>query len=98
MGGVSFIDYYYFLKYTHICLCLVFLHYTLIVIMLVFLLQLGDFELDLTSYLCYKCITVVSTIIAPSYVWQVVYFVFPSALTSGGERIQSITCYLICRY
>ena len=35
---------------------------------LVFLLWVGNFELDLTSHLFYKCITVVSTVLL-HHVW-----------------------------
>ena len=40
--------------------------------MLVFLLQVGNFKLDPTSYLFHKFITVVSTYTALSYVWWMV--------------------------
>ena len=52
---------------------------------LVFLLQVGNFELDLTSYLFYKFITVVSTIDYCSIMCMVGgLFSFFSALLSGG--------------
>ena len=58
---------------------------------------MGNFELDLTSYLFYKFITVVSTIILLYHMydtWFILFFL-PPALISGGVRIQSIISYLI---
>ena len=47
--------------------------------MLVFLLWVGNFELDLTSHLFYKCITVVSTVLLYHMYGKrfILFFLFP---------------------
>ena len=59
---------------------------------------MGDFELDLTSYLYHIFNTVVSTAVLLYHMcgeWFILFFL-PPALISGGVRIQSIISYLIC--
>ena len=56
---------------------------------------MGNFELGKTSYLFYKFITVVSTILLyHMYGGRVFLFLLPPALISGRVRIQNIISYL----
>ena len=58
----------------------------------------GNFELDLTSHLFYKCITVVSTVVLLYHMYGISgLFVFslPRTLISGRVRLQNITSYVI---
>ena len=57
----------------------------------------GEFELDQTSHLSYKFITVVSTIILLYHMYgrRYILFCLPPALISGRVRIQNIISYLI---